>query len=252
MDAAAQAAAEGKDPLQAKVAAVAQAAALQRLTNEGLAALLPTADDGVTCLLLHVSPQHSSARLSALVGRYGPEPARVYKEEGRGFAVLVFGSREQREAFVTGFKANPSAAASEMELMLPEEQVPEGAVMILCGKRRREMPSRKGAFDRHNRDEQRREGVGARPQQPRDIRSVVCPWWNRPYHEQLKGKMETVMGNLRHLSEEVRGSRGGGAVLHTYRVAAPWISFSFRSCSFLHPFLFSSRAHHPCTFWQRW
>ena len=32
---------------------------------------------GSACLLLHVAAQHSSARLSAFAGRYGPEPAKV-------------------------------------------------------------------------------------------------------------------------------------------------------------------------------
>jgi hypothetical protein len=77
LDAAAAAAASGQDPLQAKVAAASAAAAVQRLTGDALAALLPEKDDGTICMLLHVSPQHSEARLLAFAGRYGPEPAKV-------------------------------------------------------------------------------------------------------------------------------------------------------------------------------
>lgn len=88
LEAAASAAASGQDPIQAKVAAASAAAAVHRLTSDALAALLPAKDDGVTCMLLHVSPQHGSARLSAFAGRYGPEPAKVC-ERGHGMGFIV-------------------------------------------------------------------------------------------------------------------------------------------------------------------
>jgi hypothetical protein len=50
-----------------------------------------------------------------------------------------------------------------------------------------------------------------------DIREVVCPWWQRPYADQLQDKMGVVNGTLRALAEKVRastcyfwGSPGGG------------------------------------------
>jgi hypothetical protein len=36
-----------------------------------------------------------------------------------------------------------------------------------------------------------------------DIREVVCPWWDRPYADQLQDKMAVVNGTLRALSEKV-------------------------------------------------
>jgi hypothetical protein len=91
LEAGAKAAAAGQDPLQAKVSAAAAAAASQHLTDDALGALLPSPDDGVACLLLHVAAQHSSARLSAFAGRYGPEPAKV---RGLG-GDLCLGAREE-------------------------------------------------------------------------------------------------------------------------------------------------------------
>lgn len=40
-----------------------------------------------------------------------------------------------------------------------------------------------------------------------DIREVVCPWWERPYADQLQDKMAAVNGTLRALAEKVRGAR---------------------------------------------
>jgi hypothetical protein len=42
----------------------------------------------------------------------------------------------------------------------------------------------------------------------KDIRSVVCPWWDRPYQQQLKSKMDTVLAGLKQITVEVRGWRG--------------------------------------------
>jgi hypothetical protein len=36
-----------------------------------------------------------------------------------------------------------------------------------------------------------------------DIREVVCPWWERPYADQLQDKMGVVNGTLRALAEKV-------------------------------------------------
>jgi hypothetical protein len=68
-----------------------------------------------------------------------------------------------------------------------------------------------GAADKHKRDDPRQKGGGALPQQgPKDIRGVVCPWWNRPYYEQLKSKMESIMGSLRQMATEVGASSPDG------------------------------------------
>jgi hypothetical protein len=75
------------------MAAAAAAAAEQRLTSDALAALLPVPDDGTTCLLLNVSPQHGTARLLAFAGRYGPEPSQVCFDLGFVLRVWVFESR---------------------------------------------------------------------------------------------------------------------------------------------------------------
>lgn len=66
--------------------------------------------------------------------------------------------------------------------------------------------------DRQKRGDQQQRGGHKQQQQqqgPRDIRGVVCPWWDRPYHEQLADKMGAVTGALRQMAEEV----GGGGVL---------------------------------------
>jgi hypothetical protein len=36
-----------------------------------------------------------------------------------------------------------------------------------------------------------------------DIREVVCPWWDRPYADQLQDKMAVVNGTLHALTEKV-------------------------------------------------
>lgn len=224
LQAGAQAAAAGTDPLGAKVAAAAKAAADQPLTSDSLAALLPSPDDGVSCLLLQANPQHSGARLSAFAARYGPEPARVYKEDGQGFAVLVFSKAEDRALFVEGLRGggsaagagggnNNPAAASEMVVVLPGESAAEctaaAAAAAAGGKRKRDAAGqRKGSDGNSKRDQQQQNQQrgpkgGAAGGEPCDIRSVVCPWWNRPYHEQLRAKMESVMGSLRQMADEV-------------------------------------------------
>jgi hypothetical protein len=63
-----------------------------------------------------------------------------------------------------------------------------------------------GGNDRQKRGDQQQRGGRQQQQQqqgPRDIRGVVCPWWARPYHEQLADKMSGVTGGLRQMTEEV-------------------------------------------------
>jgi hypothetical protein len=131
----------------AKVAAAAAAAAQQTLTAEALQALLPQPDDDATsCLLLQLLPQHSEARVRAITARYGPEPSRVYKQEGCGFALLVYGDAGGRGAFASAFAAAqqlPNAANKELVLLLPGEGVPGDVLATLNGKRRRDAPGRK-------------------------------------------------------------------------------------------------------------
>lgn len=148
LEAANTAAAAGGDPVAAKVAAAAAAAAQQTLTPEAVQALLPAQDDddGTSCLLLQLLPQHSEARVRAITARYGPEPARVYKQEGCGFALVVYGDAEARGAFASTFVAAqqlPNAANKDLVLLLPGEGVPGDVVATLNGKRRRDAPARK-------------------------------------------------------------------------------------------------------------
>lgn len=70
-----------------------------------------------------------------------PPMLQVYKEDGRGFAVMVFGNSEGRDTFVSGFRVaqeTPNAANSDLVLLLPGEKVPYNSAAVLCGKRKRE------------------------------------------------------------------------------------------------------------------
>lgn len=51
-------------------------------------------------------------------------------------------------------------------------------------------------------NEQQQDGRAAK-QLKTDIREAVCPWWGRPYADQLNDKMTTVNNTLRSLSEKV-------------------------------------------------
>jgi hypothetical protein len=77
-----------------------------------------------------------------------------------------------------------------------------------------------------------------------DIREVVCPWWERPYADQLQDKMGVVNGTLRALTEKVSKrvkswlSNSSWSLL---RVCCWCLLLPMRSCAAVQPSRFIQR-----------
>lgn len=182
----------------------------------------PNAANSEMLLLLpgQAVPEEAVAAMNSNNKRkHGPEqpPRKV------GLCVCV--CRQHRQETVnSGFgpfheacRISKPAAAAAAGLLLPAAPYPpfqlriphttECYVHVLCPPAGMAQAAAAGNDRQKRGDQQQRGGHKQQQQQqgPRDIRGVVCPWWDRPYHEQLADKMGAVTGALRQMAEEVGG-----------------------------------------------
>ncbi|KAF6259134.1 hypothetical protein COO60DRAFT_1626180 [Scenedesmus sp. NREL 46B-D3] len=170
---------------------------------------LPDDDDGVSCLLLRLPRGWGPPRLQAFIERFGAKPTSVSKTAGECSGLVKFETAEHRSLFYTEFvkaEEGGSSTGSLGKFLVKFPGGTSGAAEKYGVKR----PAGAAAAGRDNQDN----AGGARKRQAKepksDIREVVCPWWNRPYADQLQDKMAVVNGALRALADKVAGSYGSG------------------------------------------
>jgi hypothetical protein len=122
---------------------------------------------------------------------------------GEGSGLVKFETAEHRSLFYSEFVKAEQGGSSTGSSGQFQVKFPGGNSAVKSGVKRpagEEAAAAGGAEDGANGGARKRKAKELKS----DIREVVCPWWERPYADQLQDKMGVVNGTLRALAEKVR------------------------------------------------